>query len=169
MNYIVYKTTTGEILRTGHCPDKVVQIVHDETDEPQEVVIQESMLSIQAHEGETAIEGMADQNTQYVLAGAVTTYTDAEQSAKENLAYGYQWKMPERAVVQILTDDEITAMLALQVRITRDKLLSDSDWTQTADQSPARKTLWQPYRQALRDVPKQAGFPATIDWPALPT
>jgi len=169
MNYIVYKTATGEILRTGHCPDKVVQIVHDENDEPQEVVIQESMLSIQAHDGETAIEGMADQNTQYVLAGAVTTYTDAEQTAKDNLAYGYRWQMPERIAVQILTNDEITSELAIQVRAQRDKLLGDSDWTQTADQSPAIKTLWQPYRQALRDVPKQAGFPSAIVWPTLPT
>jgi len=169
MKFFVYKTDTGEILRTGICPGAVTRMIHNEDDEPQEVVIQESMLSLQAHDGETAIEGMADQNTQYVLAGAVTTYTDAEQSAKDNLTYGYKWAMPERAVVQILTDDEITAMLALQARMTRDKLLGDSDWTQTADQSSAIKTLWQPYRQDLRDITLQAEFPATIVWPTPPT
>jgi Phage tail assembly chaperone protein len=28
--------------------------------------------------------------------------------------------------------------------------------------------VWKAYRQALRDVPQQAGFPMDIDWPALP-
>lgn len=169
MKFFVYKTDTGEILRTGICPGAVTRMIHNEDDEPQEVVIQESMLSLQAHDGETAIEGMADQNTQYVLAGAVTTYTDAEQSAKDNLTYGYAWAMPERAVVQILTDDEITAYLATQARAKRDQLLTSCDWTQTADQSSAIKTLWQPYRQDLRDITLQTGFPATIVWPTPPT
>lgn len=28
--------------------------------------------------------------------------------------------------------------------------------------------VWQAYRQALRDVPQQAGFPMDIDWPEYP-
>jgi len=53
------------------------------------------------------------------------------------------------------------------VRDNRTKRLSDSDWTQVAD-SPADKVAWATYRQALRDVTAQAGFPWTIDWPAQP-
>lgn len=56
---------------------------------------------------------------------------------------------------------------AEECRITRNQLLSDSDWTQVAD-APVDKTAWATYRQALRDIPDQAGFPNDIDWPTEP-
>jgi len=56
---------------------------------------------------------------------------------------------------------------AKSVRDDRTKRLSDSDWTQIAD-STADKAAWATYRQALRDVTAQAGFPWTIDWPTQP-
>lgn len=56
---------------------------------------------------------------------------------------------------------------AKSVRDDRTKRLSDSDWTQLAD-STADKAAWATYRQALRDVTAQAGFPWTIDWPTQP-
>jgi len=30
------------------------------------------------------------------------------------------------------------------------------------------KIAWADYRQALRDIPEQAGFPEDIDWPPVP-
>lgn len=56
---------------------------------------------------------------------------------------------------------------ASQMRQQRDYLLSRSDWTQVAD-APVDKAAWATYRQALRDVPSQAGFPWTINWPTQP-
>jgi hypothetical protein len=56
---------------------------------------------------------------------------------------------------------------AKSVRQTRTEKLKDSDWTQIAD-STADKALWATYRQALRDVTSQAGFPWTIEWPVAP-
>jgi hypothetical protein len=56
---------------------------------------------------------------------------------------------------------------AKSVRQTRTEKLKDSDWTQIAD-STADKALWAAYRQALRDVTSQAGFPWTIEWPVAP-
>ncbi len=56
---------------------------------------------------------------------------------------------------------------AKSVRTSRTQLLKDCDWTQIAD-STADKTVWATYRQALRDVPTQAGFPWTIVWPTQP-
>ena len=56
---------------------------------------------------------------------------------------------------------------AANVRRTRTEKLKDSDWTQIAD-STADKAAWAVYRQALRDVTAQAGFPWTIDWPEAP-
>ncbi|MGP3699184.1 tail fiber assembly protein [Rhodobacter sp. NSM] len=52
-------------------------------------------------------------------------------------------------------------------RARRDKLLAGCDWTQVAD-APVDREAWAGYRQALRDVPQQAGFPAVIAWPEPP-
>ena len=56
---------------------------------------------------------------------------------------------------------------ATSVRSSRTVMLKDSDWTQVAD-APVDKAAWATYRQALRDVTAQAGFPWTIDWPVAP-
>jgi hypothetical protein len=53
------------------------------------------------------------------------------------------------------------------VRNERNNIIAKTDWTQLAD-SPVDKTVWAEYRQALRDVPTQAGFPWTIEWPVEP-
>jgi len=54
-----------------------------------------------------------------------------------------------------------------RVRQHRDKLLTKSDWTQLPD-APVDASAWSTYRQALRDVPQQADFPADVTWPEEP-
>jgi hypothetical protein len=56
---------------------------------------------------------------------------------------------------------------AANVRRTRTEMLKDCDWTQIAD-STADKATWATYRQALRDITAQSGFPWTITWPTQP-
>ena len=56
---------------------------------------------------------------------------------------------------------------AKSVRQQRNDKLKDCDWTQLAD-STADKAAWATYRQALRDVPAQAGFPWDVQWPEQP-
>jgi hypothetical protein len=56
---------------------------------------------------------------------------------------------------------------ATSVRNQRTQLLKDCDWTQIAD-STADKAVWATYRQALRDITAQSGFPWTIIWPESP-
>ena len=56
---------------------------------------------------------------------------------------------------------------AEEVRKERDDLLASSDWTQVAD-APVDQAAWAAYRQALRNVPQQAGFPTDITWPTKP-
>jgi hypothetical protein len=55
-------------------------------------------------------------------------------------------------------------------RVERTRRLSDSDWTTKSDvpMSDERRAAWLAYRQALRDVPGQTGFPEAINWPAAP-
>jgi hypothetical protein len=61
----------------------------------------------------------------------------------------------------------ITIDLALSVRTQRNILLEESDWTQLSD-TPVNKQAWVTYRQELRDIPNQSGFPSTIVWPLKP-
>lgn len=57
---------------------------------------------------------------------------------------------------------------AAAIREERTGLLASSDWTQMPDYSGANKTDWATYRQALRDITTQAGFPNTVTWPTKP-
>lgn len=52
-------------------------------------------------------------------------------------------------------------------RSRRDQRLASTDWTQVQD-SPVDREAWAQYRQALRDIPQQPGFPWTVDWPTSP-
>ena len=56
---------------------------------------------------------------------------------------------------------------AKSVREQRSTKLADCDWTQVAD-SPVDKAVWATYRQALRDITAQSGFPWTVTWPDAP-
>ncbi len=58
----------------------------------------------------------------------------------------------------------------MQVRAQRNSLLTLCDWTQLPDAplTAEQKQEWAEYRQALRDVPKQASFPDAVVWPTTP-
>jgi hypothetical protein len=77
-----------------------------------------------------------------------------------------------------ITDEEAEAIsianapkpTANQIRIDRDARISICDWTQLSDAplTTAQKTAWKAYRQSLRDIPKQSGFPESVEWPIAP-
>lgn len=53
------------------------------------------------------------------------------------------------------------------IRSIRNDKLKECDWTQISD-ATVNKTLWATYRQELRDISSQEGFPWTITWPTQP-
>ena len=59
---------------------------------------------------------------------------------------------------------------ATAVRAERDKLIASCDWMAIKDFEGGTtvSTEWATYRQALRDVSAQAGFPNDITWPEKP-
>jgi hypothetical protein len=78
---------------------------------------------------------------------------------------------PELAPLLDAAELHRPVLAARQARATRNTLLSGSDWTQLGDARAAIKTsadAWAKYRQALRDVPQQPGFPLDIEWPVVP-
>ncbi len=73
--------------------------------------------------------------------------------------------------------DDATKRAALKdinsqnVRQERDELLKKYDWTETADLTTDEKAAWKTYKNALRNLPKQSGFPYVEDgmvWPTKP-
>ena len=69
-----------------------------------------------------------------------------------------------------LTDAEYDIVLAASARQKRDRLIAVTDYLVTPDYpiEPDRLAKVKIYRQALRDIPEQAGFPRTITWPEKP-
>ena len=68
------------------------------------------------------------------------------------------------------TDSEINYRLENQweeIRLIRNQLLTECDWTQLSDVSQTIKDLWTAYRQQLRDITNQQN-PFNIEWPIKP-
>ena len=55
---------------------------------------------------------------------------------------------------------------AFNVRSQRNSNLRGSDWMALNDVTMPEK--WKTYRQALRDIPEQSGFPSNVAWPEPP-
>ena len=60
---------------------------------------------------------------------------------------------------------DLDAKAAESVRTQRDKLLADTDWHGLSDVTMSAEMT--AYRQALRDITAQAGFPNTVEWPEV--
>ena len=80
-------------------------------------------------------------------------FTAAEETARD----------AEEAAWTAEADDR----LAADARQERNNLLAATDWTAMAD-APTQATAMTTYRQALRDITSQSGWPTTINWPTAP-
>ena len=119
--------------------------------------------------------------TDEMLAGygvVPVTYTDAptynertQKAAQDsapalvNGAWTIGWQVTNKTTEELAQQD---AEQAKNVRADRDAKLAASDWTQGKDIAENISTAWATYRQALRDVPAQAGFPWNVVWPTKP-
>ena len=98
--------------------------------------------------------GVKQLNGKWVWAWTIgPTFTSNEEAtaAEQQAAY-----------VQRIDDEQAKA-----IRADRDKLLVNTDWTQVAD-SPVDLVSWGIYREALRNIPNQEGFPFNVEWPQKP-
>ncbi len=127
-HFIVYDSG-GIILRTGTCVD--------------------SDFSLQAGEGESLIEGIADDATQIIVNGEVVAKSGP-------------------------TESEANSAALEELRQKRDEILTWCDWTQVPDSplTDTKKTEWATYRQTLRDLPASNANVTSIDdvtFPDAPT
>ena len=74
------------------------------------------------------------------------------------------WTVRDMTAEEVASRDNAKADA---VRAERNAKLEASDWTQVAD-APVDKAAWATYRQALRDISSQAGFPWVVDLPTIP-
>ena len=79
-------------------------------------------------------------------------FADTEEATKSEQETAYQ--------------AELDANAAEAVRADRDERLAKTDWRAVSDLTLSSE--WTTYRQALRDVPAQSGFPHTVTWPTEP-
>lgn len=118
-------------------------------------IVQTNYIKSQLQEDQLYLEGMVDDTRYYIDNGSPveipekpSPYADFDYTTK-------QW------VVN-------TAMVVFNVLDKRKKLLAATDWTQMPDVSIATKAAWAAYRQELRDITTQAGYPTEITWPTPP-
>ena len=103
-------------------------------------------------------------STQPVLSDTQVLEEDPPVFSNEDQRWTQVWRVRE------MTTEEVTRRFdsaASAVRQQRNDKLKECDWTQITD-ATADKAAWATYRQALRDVTQQAGFPWTITWPDAP-
>ena len=76
---------------------------------------------------------------------------------------------------EVVDGDAVTPVyaepLAKALRAKRDALLAETDYLLMPDYpiEPERKEAMETYRQALRDVPEQEGWPFSVEWPEVPS
>lgn len=109
---------------------------------------------------DTSIHGEMPDGAIEISSEAHAALLDAQSSGK---LIDWSGDVPVSVDVAPQSNEELAAM----ARSKRDALLTSCDWTQVSD-APVDQLAWREYRQALRDVPEQSGFPLDIDWPVAP-
>jgi hypothetical protein len=116
-----------------------------------------------------------------VLVGARLPYEgETVEDVAAHYAPVHQWEHDSKSVIvpEVGATGKSSNSVSYQNELSkteesianRNFLLLRSDWTQLSDVdlTAEQKQAWAVYRQALRDITEQAGFPETIDWPVPP-
>lgn len=117
-----------------------------------------------------------DTTTGYVIKTITGTERTVQLNTKEGQAYiEGRVSEPNKMVVdgEIVdrpkSEDELRREAIGQVLTRRSAALVSSDWTQIGDVPLNNKEAWATYRQALRDIPEQEGYPFNVVWPTEPS
>ena len=87
------------------------------------------------------------------IGGTRVQFSDAEETARD--AEEKAW------------DDDANNRAAARVREERDRLLAETDYLALSDVTMS--SAWTTYRQNLRDIPAQSGFPNSVTYPTKPS
>lgn len=95
------------------------------------------------------------------------TVSQNETATQVNGVWTYEWTVSSKTAEQIQEYDDAEAV---SVRRQRDSLLAETDWVviKAKETGGNLSTAFKEYRQALRDITAQDGFPYDITWPEKP-
>lgn len=102
------------------------------------------------------------------------TAFEIEDDGQYYLVQGIPVKIPEAPSADHIFDTLKgvwvlnTRLIKKRISIKRNKKLADTDWTQLPDVPITTKQAWATYRQNLRDITDQEGYPNNIIWPQEP-
>jgi hypothetical protein len=138
-SYIVYDSRNGKILRSVFCTE-------------------DDSLMQTMETWENIIEGQAKDDENYIENNKIVAIPSKPSI---NHIFDYQTKK------WILGDIDYVVQ---EIKIKRNKLLQESDWTQIPNNplTIEKQQEWAVYRQLLRDITKQPGYPANVVWPQQP-
>ena len=94
-----------------------------------------------------------------------TRTKQAEDEEPADVAVGETYETG-RWVIGYTVENKPLDQAQTAVRNQRERLLSDTDWMALSDNTMT--TEWASYRQALRDITAQDGFPYSVIWPTKP-
>ena len=117
-------------------------------------------IELQLGAGELAIPGDYD-DVEYVIENHTPKYR-GKPSSNFDVWNGTAWVDPR-------SQTQKDAAVAVEVRARRDELLAACDWTQLPDVPASTRNAWHGYRQELRDISTQPGFPHSVVWPISPS
>lgn len=126
---------------------------------------------MQCKDGQHCIETDGQHENHYISDGQLIQYTE-EQKSKKGEFKGAGWEWSNDSMDWVLIDQSMANEFALiMLRIRRDELLAESDYTQMPDVTLSSQDLWDNYRQALRDLPQTYANITSLDeveWPQPP-
>lgn len=149
--YIRYETLTGEIDSVGSTDTEI--------------------LPFDVPSGYASMQGYGSNPTHYVQDGEILEYTIEQQIEKTNKpSYKCTWSNSTFTWADARTTEEKNSDAEGMAISKRDMLLTQSDWVvvRAIDQGTSIPTDWQTYRQALRDITNQSGYPTNVVWPVAP-
>jgi len=146
-NYILYNNITGEILYS---------IVAESVEQLSPVLDNTTYLEI---------AGSIDNGKYYLN---LETKQPIAFSDKPDQYHTWNWDI--KSWQDVRTDQEKYNQAAKLITDRRTQLLTASDWivVKAMDQGTTVPENWHTYRQQLRDITQQSGYPFTVTWPASP-
>lgn len=96
------------------------------------------------------------ENAQFTLLGTDLTWEDERDA-------------PTREQIDSWGTEAETRIKLRALRLERNALLQETDWSQSGDVPEETKTKWQTYRQQLRDITNTYSSIDNVIWPTPPT
>ena len=148
--YIIYNKQTGEILQSMETllplsEDSVAHIINTNTD----------ILQVQEP---------VNNSKYYISAGNLTEFPTKPSA-------DYVWNWATMSWQDPRTEEQKFNLIAAPVLAKRNQLLQETDWLviKAMDTGTPIAPAWQTYRQQLRDITQQTGYPFTVTWPQPPS